>query len=164
MKDATLLLNSYRECARGLWNNFLRPRAEPYVSFDAVDAFSGICAALFAELVLRPLGKSGFTKTSADEVYPFLLLKPLVDPFPLMVARPSTSGKYWDDPVDSLGLVGVSLLFIDYFDWDRFGYIDMQYYRAKISSCNEHPHLVGREVLLDVHHARVDFEDPRQRG
>jgi hypothetical protein len=87
-------------------------------------------------------------------------LTPIVDPFPIMIARPSTSGKYWDDPVNRLRLSGVSLLFIDYFDWDRFGYIDMQYYRVRILSCDEHPHLVGREALLDVHHASVYFEDP----
>jgi hypothetical protein len=160
MTDVTPLLNAYRECARLVWNNFLRQRAEPYVDFDALDAFSGICSSLFVELVLRPLGKARFKRANADEPWPFLNVKPISDPFPVMISRPSAHGKYWDHPVTALALKGLSLALIDYFDWDRFGYIDMQYYMVRIILCDEHPDIVGRNALIDVHHARIEAEEP----
>ncbi len=157
MQDATQLLYAYRETARTLWNNFLRPGAEPYVNFDAVEAFSEICERLFQEMVLRPLGMSGFKRTSDADPYPFLLLKPVADPVAVMVNRPSKEGRYWDEPVNRLAASGLAMQFISYFDWDQFGYIDLQYYRVRITRCDEHQHLVGREALVDVHHAGVEF-------
>jgi len=155
MQEKTPLLNTYRECARGVWNNFLRPEAD----FDRVDAFSALCDRLFAELVLRPLGKLGYRKAAAGEPYPFLRVVPTADPVPIMISRPSQDGnKYWDDPVTKVGQEGVKLLLIDYFDWDQIGFIDFQYYRVKVIGFDQHPHLVGREALLDVHHAQVVFE------
>jgi hypothetical protein len=133
VKDVTLLLNTYRECARGVWNNFLRADADSDgvadADFDRVDAFSALCEVLLAELV------------------------------PIMINRPSQDGnKYWDDPVGQIGQEGVKLLLIDYFDWDQMGFIDFQYYRVKVIGFEQHPHLVGREALLDVHHGNVVFE------
>lgn len=156
MEDVTHLLNSYRECARGVWNNFLRPEA----SFDRIDAFSALCERLLAELVLRPLGRPGHRKVAPSEPYPFLRVVPTADSMPIMINRPSKDGnKYWDDPVTQIGPQGVKLLLIDYFDWDQLGFIDLQYYRVKVESFDKHPHLVGREALLEVHHAKVLFEE-----
>jgi hypothetical protein len=66
--DVTAVMNQYREAARSLWNNLLRPAAD----FDRIDAFAAVCEQLFAESVLRPLGKQGFGKTSHEEPFPFL--------------------------------------------------------------------------------------------
>jgi hypothetical protein len=153
--DLTASMNTYRECARGLWNNFLRPEAD----FDVVDDFSTLCRTLFANLVLRPIGEYGFQKGSAGDPYPFLRVTPTVDPVPIMINRPSPDrSKYWDEPVAKLGLRGLHLLFIDYFDWDSVGYIDFQYYRVKIVRSEDQPQVSGREALLDVRHAQVKFE------
>jgi hypothetical protein len=155
VQDVTPLLNSYRECARGVWNSFLRADAD----FDRVDGFSALCERLLAELVLRPLGKLGHRKAAPGDPYPFLRVVPMADPVPIMINRPSKDGnKYWDDPVTQVGREGVKLLLIDYFDWDQMGFIDLQYYRVKVIVFDKHPDLVGREALLDVHHAGVFFE------
>lgn len=155
MQEVTHLLNAYRESARGLWNNYLRAEAD----FDRVDAFAALCEGLLTELVLRPLGKQGYKKASASDPYPFLRVVPVADPVPIMINRPSQDGnKYWDDPVSQVGEQGVKLLLIDYFDWDQLGFIDFQYYRVKVLGFDKHPHLVGREALLGVHHAKVFVE------
>src|SRR3990172_1583586 len=155
MTDAAQLMSTYREGARGLWNNALRPGAD----FDSVDAFAEICGRLFDELVLRPLGMRGYRKPRADDPYPFLRLVPRGDPVPIMINRPSEDGnRYWDDPIRRLGCKGLTLLFVDYFDWDQRGYIDLQYYRVKIAASDEQPQIVGREALVEVHHAQAVFE------
>lgn len=161
--DVTKLMLAYRECARAIWNDTMRPDAEPYVDFDAVDAFRTIQAVVFEQLVLRPLRMSAFKRTTARDVFPFLLVRPKGDSMPAMVNRPSPDRNlYWDDPVTLLRKHGLSAAFIGFHDWSDFGYIDMQHYRVRIEQCSEHPHLVGREALIDVHHADVVFEGPAQ--
>ena len=156
MQEVTNLLNTYRESARGLWNNFLRVEAD----FDRVDAFAQICEGLFGELVLRPVGKRGYSKPGVDDPYPFFRLLPTVDSVPIMINRPTQDGnKYWDDPVTRVSTQGTRLLLIDYFDWDQLGFIDLQYYRAKVAGFEKHPEVVGREALLEVHYVKVIFEE-----
>lgn len=157
--DVTELMLAYRECARGVWNGAMRPGAAPFVDFDAVDAFGVIQAVLFEQLVLRPLDMRAFKKVSTSDVYPFLIVRPRGDAMPVMVNRPSPDrNRYWDDPVTNLRRDGLAAAFIAFHDWSDFGYIDMQHYRVRIEQCQEHPHLVGREALIDVHHASVEFE------
>ena len=161
MTDVTEAMNAYRECARGLWNNFLRRGAD----FDMADTFSVLSDRLFGELVLRPLGERGYKKASVDDPYPFLRVMPVVDPVPIMINRPSQDrNKYWDEPVTKLGLKGLSLLFIDYFDWEQLGVLDLQYYRVRIVQSDEQPHVAGRVALVDVHYAQVAFENDRSVG
>ena len=156
MPNGNDLMLTYREAARGLWNNFLRQEAD----FDRVDVFASIRSLLLDELVLKPLGKAGFKKAGVAEPYPFLRVVPAVDPLPVQVNRPSQDhNMYWDDPVESLSAKGLSLLFIDFFDWDDFGYIDFRYYRVKVTACAEHPEVLGRQALVEVGYANVEFRD-----
>jgi hypothetical protein len=151
---------AYRECSRSLWNTTLRCDVRPYEDFDAIDAFAAIGNLLFKQVVLVPLGRASFARARRQDPVPFLRLRPIADPLPIMVNRPSPDGNmYWDDPATRLRAKGLSLLFVDYFDWDQFGYIDVQYYRVRIESCEEFPHLVGRAALVDVHHAEVECLD-----
>jgi hypothetical protein len=98
------------------------------------------------------------------DAYQFIVAKPRPDPLPVMVQRPSKEGRYWDDPVTSLrALPGLSLHFIDYFDWDELGCLDFQFAWVKIAACSEHQHLVGRHALVDVHYIQMEFvvSDPK---
>lgn len=111
-------------------------------------------------LVLKPLRKFGFKKNGATKPYPFLLLVPTVDPLPIQVNRPSQDrNMYWDDPVQSLRAEGLSLQFIDFYDFDDFGYIDLRYYRVKIVECMDHPEVLGRHALVEVGDASVEFRE-----
>jgi hypothetical protein len=160
MSDITERIYEYRECVRGLWNNFLRPaqrgqqgqQGQP--DFDAVDRFRIISQLLFNNLVLQQIGMQHFSKAAPDDPYPFLNLEPTTDPFPVMVARAGVRG-YWDDPTTLLSTGSTALLFMDFFDWDQFNYIDLQYYRALITRCDERPELIGRLALVDIHQSRV---------
>ncbi len=164
MIDVTETVLAFRECARGVWNGTMRAKAEPYVDFDAIDAFGVIRAVLFEQLVLRPLGMGNFKRLGVDEPFPFLRLRPAANPLALMVNRPSQNGNlYWDDPIRSLPTGGLVLAFVDFHDWDQFGYIDLQHFKVRIEASREHPELVGRAALVDTHHAGVVFESPSPR-
>lgn len=158
--DITELMSAYRECVRGVWNNTFRPTLGEEADFDDVDAFWAVRDALLSEFVLRRLGipRSGRGSRSRREPVQRLQVVPRPDPVPIMVNRPSSDGNlYWDDPVRSVRTDGLALGWVDFFDWDNFGFIDLQYHLVRIDACSEHPHLVGRAALIEVRYATVQF-------
>jgi hypothetical protein len=157
--DVTTRLLTYREAARGLWNNFLRRELKGEADFEAVGRFHVICGALFEELVIRPLGMVDVELPDQGEPYPFLIVRLASPDARVQVHRPTTDGRYWDDPVKRLKADGLRLHFIDFYDFDDFGFIDFEYFRVRIAECAEHLHLVGREALVEVPHAFVEFEN-----
>ena len=154
--DVTDLMLGFRETARGLWNCALRPGAD----WDRVDVFRSIHQLLFDEMVLRGLGISRYQK-GKDEPYRFLHAIPIADPIPIEIHRASQGG-YWDDPINRLSPKGLSLAIIEFFDFDELGYRDFVYYRVRVEACRDHPNLVGREALLQVQNAKVEFFSPGQ--
>lgn len=158
--DVTTRMLTYREAARGLWNNFLRRGLEREVDFEAVGRFYVICEALFEELVIRPLGLVDVELPDRGEAYPFLVVRLAAPDVRVQVRRPTADGRYWDDPVKRLKADGLRLHFIDFYDFDDFGFIDFEYFHVRIAECVEHPHLVGREALVEVRHGLVEFESP----
>jgi hypothetical protein len=62
---------------------------------------------------------------------------------------------YWDDPVKEIPKNGIEMHFINFFDWNRMAVQDFRYYRVSVVKFDEHPHLVGREALIETHYARV---------
>lgn len=157
--DVTARLLTYREAARGLWNNFLRRELKREVDFEAVGRFDAICEALFDDLVLRPLGLVEVELPDRGEACPFLVVRLASPDARVQVHRPTADGRYWDDPVKRLKADGLRLHFIDFYDFDDFGFIDFEYFRVRIAECAEHPHLVGRQALIEVTHALVEFEN-----
>ena len=116
-------------------------------------------------LVLEKIGKHD-SKNEYDpenqlNALPFLLVIPSSqEGVPTMINRsgPPATG-YWDDPIDRLTPAEVNLQFIGYFDWNPYGFKDLQYFRVRIASSLPHPHLVGRDALLETNHARVFFDE-----
>jgi hypothetical protein len=162
--DITELMAAYRECVRGVWNNTFRPAFGEKADFDDVDAFWAVRDALLSEFVLRRLGVPSSSRGSRSLREPVKRVQvvPRPDPAPIMVNRPSSGGNlYWDDPVRSVRVVGLSLGCVDFFDWDNFGFIDLQYHLVRIEACSEHPHLVGRAALVEVHYATVQLVEDK---
>lgn len=161
--DVTGRMLSYREAARGLWNNFLRPQLQRAVDFEALGRFHDICDAVFEGMVLGPLGVAEMEPPRKGEPYTFLAIHPKSPDVPVRVRRPSADGnRYWDDPVTRLLAKGLVLRFVEFHDFDEFGFIDLQFFLVRVVACEEHPHLVGRDALVEVRHGQVEFEHPVQ--
>jgi hypothetical protein len=72
-----------------------------------------------------------------------------------MVERPSSDGtRYWDANPATVQAEDVALRFVGFFDWFQLGVGDYAYVRTRIESWRGHPHLEGREALLEVRHVR----------
>lgn len=149
------MMGEYRECVRGIWNNTFRPSVGKDADFDDVDAFWIVRDTLLAEFVLRRLGLPFHNRDRGDrysrEPVNRIRVVPRPNPVPVKVNRPSADGNlYWDDPVRSVRAEGLALQWIDFFDWNNFGFIDLQYHLVRIDECSEHPHLVGKAALIEV--------------
>ena len=168
MRDITLLMNTYREAARLLWNNFLRdpseeaeglnPDNERYCDFEAVKRI------LFGSLVLREIAREDLLPEFLDAAR---LMSSWQEPFeeigvwvqhecPALINReePHVGNQYWDSPVNRLD-ASADLRVIDYFDWDTRIHRDFRYYRVRIASFPAHPEVVGRDALLETIYGRV---------
>ncbi len=141
--------------------DFLRKELQRPVDFEALARFRGICGAIFEELVLGPLGVAEVERPREGEPYAFLTVRPRAPDVPIRIRRPSADGnRYWDDPVTRLRAQGLLLRFVEFYDFDNFGFIDLQFFLVRVAECDEHPHLVGREALVEVRHGLVEFAPP----
>lgn len=161
MKDITPLFTKCREAARHLWNTYFVDRVNAAEAFDhkwnIVDQFRQIERLLLWGVVSDELDEHRCEIDPGKELASLLHVVP--EPatgVPIMISRPSADGnKYWDDPVNHVRASEVDLRFIEYFDWDQLGPREFQYYRVRIQSFATHPHLIGRDALLETRYARV---------
>jgi hypothetical protein len=146
MVDLTEDLHRYRDCARFLWNVFLRPSADA----DSVEVFDSVRELLFAEIVLGKIGVADYRRQALQPIE-FLLVKPQFDGTSILVQR-SGGGhtRYWDDPTNSVGIEEAKLAFVDFFDWDQFSYRDFKFVLVTVVDWERKPNLVGRLALLEA--------------
>jgi hypothetical protein len=156
VRDITELMDHFTVVARSVWNMGFRPEFG-FRNFDSRDHFEQIKELLFKALVVAPLeeGHHCDLNTLPDPIYQVVPAGP--EPVPIIIRRPreGDSNWHWDDPVEEITAADSELQFLDYFDWDHLNYADFQYYRVRISVLRAHPHLVGREALVEHQCARV---------
>lgn len=161
MHEITSLMQHYRIVARSVWN--LGFWSQPELrDFDRRDQFEQIKKLLYKALVSARLEEGHCCDLAAlpDHICEVVPLEP--GPIPIMIHRPREGDRnwYWDDPVCQVKASDVRLHFLDYFDWDQMNYLDFQYYRVRIAAFASNPHLIGREALLESHHAKVFVSAP----
>ena len=151
-QDITDLLALYRNAARSLWNdaywsqNSLR-------TWESYNVFLQIKDLLFRSVVLDQIEDD----TDQDSDWSASLRVILrSQQAPVLINRePNKSHGNWDHIVDRIKRDDVTLVFVDYFDWNVLDYVDFQYYRVLVKSSIEHPEIAGHQALIDVHYARV---------
>jgi hypothetical protein len=158
--DITSVLRYYRIAARGIWNTFFWP--DPMLrNWDTYDQFQQIKRLLFHSLVLVKIDKHWPLEKLFNEPIPYIRVVPMsTSPVPIMISNPKGDRNwYWDDPVSHISRDEAGLRFLDFFDWDLMDYLDFQYFRVRIDSFPDHPSVIGRDALLDVHHVGVFLTD-----
>jgi hypothetical protein len=166
MREVTAILNHYRSVSRTICNAgyWTQPQLR---NWDSVDSFNDIRKLLFDSLVVAALKIDGACdiQLSAGQI-PALRIVPLhAGPVPILIHRPREGDRnnYWDDPVKEIMATDAELHFLDYFDWNQMDFVDFQYYRVRIVKFSAHPHLVGREALLEHQYAKVFAPDINER-
>jgi len=162
MKDVTSILNNYRECIRHLWNSYFLHEGEvpPLYTDDLLDQFEEVERVLFSALVLTRINKISSEERFGKEPLPFLVIAPAAERVPIMINRFSSDGnRYWDEPVKEIGRSEARLHFIECFDWNSYGHLDLKYYKVRISLFPTHSIYEGRDALIEVQHVRILFDE-----
>lgn len=165
--DITPAINAYRECIRHLWNTyFLDQLSHSEAQWDISDEFDDICTLLFASLVMNPIG---YTKQKKSPGYakfpePILCLQVVptcaLDSSLFLVNRENMKASgYWDHPITSIQPQDIDLRFIDFFDFDKLGYKECEYYLVRIADSFQCKNIIGRQALVKAHFVRILFID-----
>jgi hypothetical protein len=165
MKDATDVLQSYRECVRHLWNtNFMAliPTAED--RWNLQHLFDEAASVLFRALVVDRLGL-GSESYAAHALRPttpltWLRVVPIGDHgVPIMINRDAAANSgYWDHPITRVSAEDVDLRFVNLFDFDALDFRDFKYYRVRVLSSRIEG-VAGRAALMECEYARVLLDD-----
>lgn len=168
MEEITGLLNTYRECARNLWNVYMRHQIHDNESsssnqWDMSDEFDDICTKLFHMLVLLPLKKINYEKTASykalKDTLSFLQVVPKHE-VPILINREKNSmSGYWDHPINRIKPDTTDMRFIDYFDFDKLGYRNFEYYQVRIVASSAFPDLTERDALVSPQYVNVFFNN-----
>jgi hypothetical protein len=154
-------MNHYRVIARSIWNTGFWADPE-FRNWDSRDHFEQIMKLTFNALVVARTQETGCCADLSTMTHPIYQVVPLdPGPVPIMIHRPRENDRnmYWDDPVREVKPTNAEFHFLDYFDWNKMDYLDLQYYRVRIVAFDSQPHLIGREALLEHQHASVFLKD-----
>lgn len=151
-------LEKYLEAKRHLWNAYFIDLMGSINECHPLDRFEEIDKNLFLSLVCDPLNIKTpdgfyFGKDFVERV----IIKPKYQmlEIPLLISRPSSDGnKYWDE-VKAFNTDNVHLAFIEFFDWDKYSFINSALTRCKIVSHQEDVQNEGKEVLIE--NRLIDF-------
>jgi hypothetical protein len=160
VKDVSNLFDHYRISACSIWNTAFWPIAE-LRDWDCVDQFDEIKRILFDQLVLFRIGRDFALKDIFRVPISFFHVVPAGESSPVMIQnpRPNQPRGYWDHPLKCIGPQEAEMYFVDYFDWNRFDFVDFQYYRVIIAKFDAHPELAGREALIERMNASVHLPE-----
>ncbi|QNA87740.1 hypothetical protein G4G28_03335 [Massilia sp. Dwa41.01b] len=151
-------LNEYRDCSRGLWNRAFMAKFQINQDWAISDSFARIKNELFRSIVLRQLDCS-------DDDYVLGKSSRLIKvklrsrrKTAVMINREKReSAGYWDHPVKELDS-NVSLQFIDLFDWNPYGFLDMNFVMCEIIDSPDCPDIEGHKLLVDLSYVDVLVE------
>jgi len=162
MRNVTLIMNRYRECARNIWNVYFNQQFKVDDQWTILDEYDNICVALFSSLVLNPISRTLDKKSTSYEKRPkpmmFLKVIPLVDTgVPISINRSIECSGYWDYSLTCIKTFDADMMFIDYFDFDMVGFRDFQYCRVRIVASDLYPDLIGRDALIESNNVIIEL-------
>lgn len=154
-------VNLYRECVRSIWNSYLINQYQSTQNHYLLDSFGKIKDELFNSIVLAPL--------FLDEALPNFKLgfpNPQIKiiparnnewdlPVEINRNKGDTCG-YWDHPITRINS-HAELLFVNFFDWDSYGFLDMSRILVKISDYPENLNLIGHYLIVESIYTDIIF-------
>ncbi|MBM4259311.1 MAG: hypothetical protein FJ147_25850 [Deltaproteobacteria bacterium] len=164
MKDVTQLLNRYRECVRHLWNTYFFEAAFSNTDWDLADEYEEICGQLFSALVLNQVDRRTHRKARAFEQSPqplsfFRVVPSATSGVPIHINREKKASPYWDQQMTFIKPDEVDLRFIDFFDFGRLDFRELEYCRVRIVTSTANTDLADHDALLECQHVVVLFDD-----
>ena len=161
MRNVTDLALQYLEAKRHLWNVYFVDKVRSLHKSSPLDTYEMIDRLLFSGLCLEPLNQEPMENhfRFGLDPFPFLRVVPKdgIEKLPVRVSEPHINqNRVWAPAVLILAK-GTEFAFIEFFDWNRYGYVSYPYYKAKVTKCPEFPEYEEREGLIEVKDADIFF-------
>jgi hypothetical protein len=136
-------------------------------NWDLLDTFKIIEQELFDSIVLIP----ALPDDEEELNYTLGFLCPRIKVIPSQIPDPcdkwnipvqinrtkgETSG-YWDHPITRISSPA-EILFVNFFDWNTYGFIDMSRIVAVISDYPENPSLIGHRLIVELMYVDIIFQ------
>jgi len=155
MNDITDLMLQYRECCKLVWNDFYKQHPSFVNYWDCLDAFNDVAVRLFSILVLSKSGIPEIISKSPSykahkNVLNNIRVRLKTPDARVAIERVKGQGCYWDHPIDVLTDSQVDFRFIDFFDFDKQGPLQYEYYLVRIVQSTTYPEIVGHDALIKV--------------
>lgn len=158
----TDLFNQYRDCSRSLWNKYFLENFKKNQDWDIVDSFNVIKGELFKTMVLNPL--LGGRSADFSLGHPSTLLKVMLPENHNTAVKINRNKKdafgYWDHPIKEL-TSKATLLFMDFFDWNSYDFLDMNLIMCEIFSNPENPDIVGHKLLVEINYVKIFLDSEK---
>lgn len=155
-------INQYRESSRSLWNNYFMLNFEETKSWNLIDSFNIIREELFKSIVIHPIldevPESFSLGLPADFINIRLRGEPGGAKTTVSINRQKEDVSYWNHPINKM-TAGSNLKFINLFDWNPYGFLDMSLVMAKIDSYKENPALEGHRLLVEIQYVDIVISD-----
>jgi hypothetical protein len=154
MIDVTENLREYLEAKRHLWNVYFRGKVNALQQCPVLDEFEIIDRALFRSLVIQAVAASSDAVRRQLIATPWELLRVKL-PVGLKSVRLAVSdpiaglNRAWNPPERLELPEHCDFGFIEFFEWDRYGFQSFPLIRATIDNRSNLPALVNREVLIE---------------
>ena len=163
--DVTEFFSEYRLLIRDIWNRYFWSD-RGLRSWDTVEYFDRLRPLLFESFLAKKI------RVKIDEQentsLRFIVVPDIPGPdemvgSPIRISETEGPGSRWDQEPGWVARDDMELEFVDFFDWGRLNYWDLQFYLVQIAQAGKHPHLVGRMALIAVDHAVILIADERRR-
>jgi hypothetical protein len=132
-------------------------------NWDLLDSFKRIEQELFDSIVLVPAIPDDQEEFNYTLGFPCPMIKIIPAqnrkwdiPVEINRTKGETSG-YWDHPVTRISSPA-EILFVNFFDWNSYGFIDMSRIMAEIKNYPANPNLVGHRLIVELMYVDIVFE------
>lgn len=166
-KNVTKIFEEYREAARHLCNTAFHNNG--FADWDAIQDFTYVDEELFEAMVLRRIPKecsnlAGSWKSNtifknneeSQNAYQnnAFLIEASGGGFKTMIEGGKDNGTF-GHAINFLMKNDAKITFQKYFDWNQQALVDYRYYYGVIVSCEKHPEIIDRHVLIETDSAHI---------
>lgn len=157
MKNVTFEVHKFKEASRHVWNAYFACISKDHAS-DVYSHFDRVENGLLWAIIGAPVGAAGIEEEYRTGPIKRLLvkIKDIYRKAPIRVGRlDSSKNIIWGNEQIISRIDDDVFWFIEFFDWDRYGFSDQPYVRVFIKTCNQDAALEGFSAIIEMRY--VEF-------
>lgn len=162
MRDITKLFFEYLEAKRHLWNTYFVDKVRSIRECRVLDRYETIDRLLFSALILDTLDQPPLSSEHVFGMNPIPSFRVVprkgIETMSVIFSEPIRDlSRKWNKPVD-LSIAGSEFIFIEFFEWNRYGHVTYPYFMVRVVKCPALPENVSCDCLIETKDAEVHFD------